>query len=252
MTPLPDRFLARPLAHRALHDTAQGRPENSRAAVLAAIDAGYGIEIDVQLSADDAAMVFHDYHLARLAAGTGPVRKLRADALAATRLLGSGGEGIPTLPEVLELVAGKVPLVIEIKDQDGAMGPNVGPLEAAVAKACAGYSGDLAVMSFNPHSVAAMRDLAPKLPRGLVTCAYTAQDWPILPAATRAHLALIPDFEESGASFISHDRRDLDAAPVAALKERGVPICCWTVRSPAQEAQARKIADTITFEGYSA
>lgn len=239
-----------PLAHRALHDVADGRPENSRAAIRAAIAAGYGIEIDVQLSADNAAMVFHDYGLGRLTAQTGPVRMRAFDELAEIELTG-GHECIPGLPEVLELVAGQVPLVIELKDQDGGMGPNIGPLERATSKAIQGYEGPLAVMSFNPHSVAKMRDLAPKVPRGLVTSSYKTEDWP-LNQATCDHLRGIPDYDRVGACFISHEVDDLDRPRVADLKAAGAMICCWTVTSAAQELAARQIVDNITFEQYLA
>ena len=248
---LDPAFLGAPLAHRALHDITQGRPENSRAAIRAAIAAGYGIEIDIQPSSDGVAMVFHDYALHRLTAETGPVRTRSAADLGAIALR-HGDEGIPTLREVLDLVAGQVPLLIEIKDQDGAMGPDVGPLEAAVAAELAGYTGPVAVMSFNPHSIAAIRAVAPGLCAGLTTSAYTAEDWPLLPEARRSALRPIPDFEPLGARFISHEVADLPAPRVADLKAAGHPILCWTVRSPAQEAEARKIADNITFEGYAA
>ncbi|MBM1690559.1 glycerophosphodiester phosphodiesterase family protein [Sulfitobacter geojensis] len=239
-----------PLAHRALHDVNAGRPENSRAAIRAAIDAGYGIEIDVQLSADDAAMVFHDYALDRLTDQTGPIRLRGANDLAKIPLKG-GDEGIPDLPEVLALVAGRVPLVIELKDQDGAMGPNIGALEQATADAVATYAGPLAVMSFNPNSVARMAELLPEVPRGIVTSAYRYADWP-LSRATCDHLRDIPDYDRAQACFISHEVGDLSAPRVAALKAQGAMICCWTVRSAAQEAEARKLADNITFEGYAA
>lgn len=249
MNPLAPMF-AVPLAHRAYHDVTDGRPENSRAAIKAAMAAGYGIEIDVQMSRDGAAMVFHDYALDRLTAAKGPVRLVGADALSAIPLAG-GDEGIPTLPEVLDLIAGQVPLVIEIKDQDGGMGPDVGPLESAVARAVQGYSGPLAVMSFNPHSVAEMGRLLPDVPRGLVTSAYRYDDWP-LPDATCDRLRGIPDYDAVGASFISHEVDDLSAPRVAALKAAGALICCWTVRSEAEERIARQVADNITFEGYAA
>lgn len=251
MSALPAAFLGAPLAHRAYHDRAAGRPENSRAAIRAAIAAGYGIECDVQLSRDGVAMVFHDYDLGRLTAETGPVAQRSAQALGEITLTG-GDEGIPTLAEVLDIVAGQVPLLIEIKDQDGAMGGNIGPLEASVAEALIGYSGPVAVMSFNPHAVARMADLAPDVPRGLTTCAYAADDWPLLNATTRTLLARIPDFDRVGASFISHDARDLSSEVVAGIKAKGAPVLCWTIRSPEAETQAREIADNVTFEGYPA
>lgn len=250
MQDLPAAFLQVPIAHRALHDLADARPENSRAAVRAAIEAGYGIEIDVQRSRDNQAIVFHDYDLDRLTAQTGPVSDYTAEQLAHCPLLG-GHDGIPALTDVLQLVAGAVPLLIEIKDQDGAMGPVVGPLEHAVAQALAGYSGPVAVMSFNPHAVRKMAQLAPQVPRGLVTSAFNVRHWS-LPATRRAQLRQIPDYDALKCCFISHDRRDLDRPRVAELKRAGAHVLCWTVTSPAEEAQARKIADNITFEQYPA
>lgn len=245
----PD-FLRLPLAHRALHDVTGGRPENSRAAIRAAIAAGYGIEIDVQRSADDQAMVFHDDDLARLADATGSIHERPAAVLASLPLRG-GAEGIPTLREVLELVAGRVPLLVEIKDQDGAMGPAVGALEESVAAALAPYKGPVAVMSFNPHSVLAMARLAPGIARGLVTGSYDPAAWR-LPEEVCDRLRDIPDYDRAGCRFISHECDDLDRPRVAALKAAGATILCWTVKSPHQEKQARKIADNITFEQYLA
>ncbi|WP_293574704.1 glycerophosphodiester phosphodiesterase family protein [Phaeobacter sp.] len=247
---LPDAFLQRPITHRALHDVTDGRPENSRAAVRAAITAGYGIELDLQLSSDGCAMVFHDDALDRLAEGSGPVSAHSRDQLRAMPLIGGDGEGIPDLAEILDLVAGQVPLLIELKDQDGNMGPNVGRLEADTLRQLQGYQGDVALMSFNPHSVVELSRLAPERPRGLVTSAYVVEDWSELTPDVCDHLRDIPDFERSGSCFISHEVEDLGAARVAELRRQGVPILCWTVTSAAMEAEARKIAHNVTFERY--
>lgn len=245
---LPTEFLTRPIAHRALHDASDGRPENSRAAVNAALDHGYGVEIDVQLTSDGQAAVFHDHTLKRMTGREGLVRERSMHELASIALRGSS-ESIPDLADVLGLVAGRVPLLVEVKDRDGTFGPDVGFLEGAVARALAGYDGPAAVMSFNPHCVAAMRTLAPGVPRGLVTCAFREADWPI-PEARRAELAGIPDYERAGASFISHDIRDLESDRVLELRQRGASILCWTVRSAEEERRARAIAANVTFEGY--
>lgn len=226
----------------------KGVPENSRAAVRAAIGHGFGIEIDIQLTADDAAVVFHDYNLERLTEGVGRVRRRTRSDLSTLRLKG-GNEAVPDLEEILAIVAGQTPLLIELKDQDGALGEDVGVLEAAVAKSLAGYEGPVAVMSFNPNSVLAMQTLAPDIPRGLVTEAFAASEWDAPPERLRS-LAAIEDFDRVGATFISHDHRDLHSDAVAALKARDVPILCWTIRSPQEEAAARRIADNITFESY--
>lgn len=249
MNTLPPDFLRAPIAHRGLHDLDAGIPENSIAAFRAAIDAGYGIELDVQLTADEQPVVFHDYDLSRLTREKGEVRTRSVADLGTTPLNG-GAEGIPSLAEVLELVAGRVPLLVEIKDQDRGMGPNVGELEAAVAEVLNGYGGPVAVMSFNPNSVARMASVAPTLPRGIVSCGYTAEGWPQLPEITRRRLRKIPDYELLNACFISHDARDLENPRVAQLKSKGAAILCWTIRSPGAEAAARQHADNITFEGY--
>lgn len=248
---LPASFLAAPITHRGLHDIANGRRENSMASFQAAIDAGYGIEMDIQASSDGVPMVFHDYDLGRLTHQTGPVAGRSAEALTQIGLRDDPGT-IPTFVEMLELVAGRVPLLIEVKDQDGAMGPDIGPLGAGIARALKGYDGDAALMSFNPHHVAEFAKRLPDVPRGLVTDPYLADDWPTVPAATRDRLRNIPDYDAVGATFISHNRRDLHAPRVAELRKAEAAILCWTIRSPQEEAEARKVAHNVTFEGYLA
>jgi len=247
---LPAGFLRVPLAHRGLHARARGVIENSRAAVAAAAEAGYGIEIDVQRAACGEAMVFHDADLRRLTGLAGRVADHSAEELGAIALTGAG-ETIPTLSEILALVAGRVPLLIEVKDQTGALVETDGALEARVAALVVAYAGPVALMSFNPHCVAALARAAPDVPRGLTTCAFDGADWP-LPDYRRAELAGISDFERTGAAFVSHDHRALDTPAVTRLKARGVPILCWTLRSAAEEALARRVADNVTFEGYAA
>lgn len=248
---LDPAFLSRPLAHRGYHDRTTGVIENSLAAARAAIAAGYGIECDVQLSKDGKAFVFHDYALKRLTGAAGVIGGLNAAEIAKLTLSGST-EKIPTLEDFLACVNGQVPLLIELKDQDGAMGPKVGPLEKAVAAALARYKGKVAVMSFNPHSIIAMADLAPGVARGLTTSAYRARDWAYLPEPVRRRLRGVPDYDRSVASFISHEASDLPRKRVAELKAQGAAILCWTIRSPEAEAAARQVADNITFESYRA
>lgn len=248
---LPAAFFARPITHRALHDRKAGRVENSMKSIGAAIAAGYGIEIDVQLTSDSHAMVFHDDMLDRLTAETGPVRKRTRAELETVTLADDGGT-IPALETVLATVDGQVPLLIEIKDQDGAMGPNVGPLEEATCAALKNYKGDVALMSFNPHAVAACAANAPDIPRGIVTSSYLPQFWPEVPAPVRDTLRNIPDYARTGSCFISHEASDLDRPRVTELKAQGAHILCWTIRSAKQEAAARRIVDNVTFEGYLA
>ena len=140
------------MAHRALWDLSKGRPENSVAAVRAAVEHGYGIEIDLQLSADGVAMVFHDYDLDRLTGARGPVRARSAADLSGIALAG-GDEGIPTLTDVLEATGGRVPLLIELKEQSGrARDRDVG----AVLDVLATAPCPVALMSFDPEFVEAL------------------------------------------------------------------------------------------------
>ncbi|WP_340108326.1 glycerophosphodiester phosphodiesterase family protein [Pikeienuella sp. HZG-20] len=244
-------FLASPLAHRGLHDRAAGVIENSRAAILAAVEAGYGVELDLQLSADGEAMVFHDDDLARLTGAPGPVGARTASALGGLTLLGAD-ETIPTLEEILALVAGRAPLLIEVKDQSRALAPVDGRLERRAAALLRGYSGPAALMSFNPHSVAMCRDAAPDIPRGRTTCAFSGAHWASLPPTRRRALARLDDLDELGCGFISHQHDELGSPEVAAVKASGRAVLAWTIRTKAAETRARAIADNITFEGYPA
>jgi glycerophosphoryl diester phosphodiesterase len=249
--PLPAALLRAPIAHRAFHKRTEGRPENSLPAMRAAIAAGYGIECDLQLTKDGQALVFHDEWLERLTPGTGFVTDYTLAEMQAIGLQDCA-EPPPSLAEMLALVAGRVPLLIEIKDQTGAMAETDGRLEAAAVQALAGYQGAVALMSFNPHSVAHLARLAPHLPRGLTTSAYVAADWAPLDPARCDALRAIADYDRTLSSFISHEAADLGRPRVAELRAQGAAILTWTIRSPAEEAKAREVAQNITFENYAA
>lgn len=238
---------SRPFAHRGLHDAA--RPENGLAGFAAAIEAGFGIECDLQPARDGTVMVFHDDDLARMTGLRADIRDLTAPELAGLRL--DGVEPIPTLRQLLDLTAGQVPLLIELKDQSGDLSPEDDGFAESVLAGLRGYDGPVALMSFNPGLVAAAHRLRPDLPVGLVTCGFPLVEWPDVPAARRRHLRRIADFDAVGAGFISHDCRDLGNPAVQALKARGVTVASWTIQSPAQAAAARaQGADILTFEGF--
>lgn len=251
MSALPAGFLRAPFAHRGLHDARLGRVENSRAAVEAAARAGYAVEIDVQLSADGEAMVFHDATLDRLTEATGALRARPSAELAAIALRGGGGETIPTLGEILRLLDGRTPLVVEVKDQGGALDARgVGPLERRVAALLAEYPGPVAAMSFNPASVAALRDAAPGLARGLVAGAPQTFAMDGAAASRCAGLAALEGFEAVGACFLSYEARALPDPRVAALRAGGAGALCWTIRSDAAARAVAAHVDAITFEGF--
>ena len=250
MPELDPGLLRLPIAHRGLHDPGAGIVENSRAAVRAAVIAGYAVEIDIQRAACGEAMVFHDASLERMTGVRGDVAGRSALELGRLELIGTR-ETIPTLAEILRIVGGRVPLLIELKDETASLAPGDGVLEARVAACIGDYAGAIALMSFNPHSVAQLAGAAPDRPRGLTTCDFVGANWP-LPDYVRAELAGITDFERTAAVFVSHNHRELDNPAIARLHRQGVPILCWTVRSPSQERAARRIAHNITFEGYRA
>ena len=160
---MPNWLTARPIAHRGLHDAAAGVIENTPSAFRAAIDGGYGIECDLQISADGEAMVHHDDALGRLTEGAGRLDAMTAEALRRITFKATADRML-TLGELCDLVAGRATLVIELKSHsDGDR-----RLPERAAGVLAGYRGPVALMSFDPEQVAAVRQVAPALPRGLV------------------------------------------------------------------------------------
>ena len=229
-----ERLGARPFAHRGLHGP--GRPENSRAAFDAAIDAGAGIELDVQASRDGEAIVFHDYQLDRLTEARGLVADLDADALTQLRLLGTS-ERIPRLADVLASIGGRTPLLIEVKSPDR----HVVPLCRAVAAALEVYAGPVGVMSFNPEVGAWFARHAPQRLRGLVVTESGRK-------GARGRIARRLAFWRATADFLAYDIRDLPSPFADAKRAARVPVFTWTVRTPADRACAAAQADQIIYE----
>ncbi len=223
-------------AHRGLHGP--GAPENAPAAFAAAIARGLGIECDIQRSADGEAMVFHDWELDRLTAETGPVARRTAAQLRETRLAG-GIEGIPALRDLLNQVAGRVPLLIEIKSRRDL---RVGQVCLAVRRALEGYGGPHAVMSFDPRVARWFAEHAPRTVRGLVMSEEGART---LSARVRRHMALW----HARPDFLAYDIRDLPAAFASAQRARGLPVATWTVRGAELRERALVHADALISEG---
>ncbi len=223
-----------PFAHRGLHGS--GAVENSRAAFEAAIARGHGIELDVQISRDGEAMVFHDWRLERLTEDAGPVKCFTAMALGGIRLRNSS-ETIPTLVEVLRLVAGRVPLLIEVKWR-GRRGKRPG---RAVQRALRGYRGAVGVMSFNPSVGGWLARNEPDILRGLVVSEEKKRN---LRGAIERRLGLL----RARPDFLAYDVRDLPSRFAAAARVRGLSVLTWTVRSDADRARAAAHADQIIYE----
>lgn len=233
-----------PVAHRALHDGDDGRPENSLAAVEAAIARGFAIEVDLQASADGEAFVFHDHTLDRLTDFSGPLMHYRTPALREIRLTGSD-ERLPTLADLLDTVRGRVPLVLELKSFGAP-----GALEKRVAECLMGYDGPIAVMSFNPASIGWFVANRPDLPRGQVACTHAsliAAGLGIADALCLQHLLVM---EISRPHFIAYDVKDAHRPAPQLARKAGKPLLTWTVRSPEQAGAAGRIADNIIFEDF--
>ena len=242
----PAWLTARPIAHRGYHDVSARRIENTLAAAEAAIARNFAIECDLQRTADGAVVVFHDDTLDRLTNAAGPVGTRTLAQLRGVRFQDSDAV-IPTLDELLDLVDGRVPLVIEFKSRFGGQRQ----LEAAAAPILAGYGGPAAVMSFDPASLTAIRRLAPALPRGMLGDRFRRADWPELTPLVRLSAASMIAAVVVLPAFVAYNVTALPASPPLALRHFfRLPLLTWTVRSEAERATAKAWADQIIFEGF--
>ncbi len=243
----PSWLVARPIAHRGLHDLNKGIVENSLSAAQAALAHGFAIECDVQLTRDDEVVVFHDFTLDRLTAKSGNLADQTADQLGRIRLRDSA-DIIAPLNQYLSMLNGAVPLVIEIKSRfDGDM-----RLTQRTAAIVADYAGPVALKSFDPAIVQALRRLAPQRPRGIVAMlGYDYPDYSTLSAAQKHEMANLLHFADTRPDFLSWRVGDLPcAAPFLCRTALGLPVMTWTVRSPADRATALAHADQMVFEGF--
>ena len=243
----PDWLTARPIAHRGLHDLARGIVENMPGAVEAAIAGGFAIEVDIQLSADGEAMVHHDDALGRLTEGSGKLIEKSAAELKATAFKDTP-EHMMTLSDLCVRVAGRVPLVVEVKSHfDGDR-----KLVQRMAQVLENYSGPVVGMSFDPVQVLGLREAMPKLLRGIVAqSSYDDGSWAKLTSEQRASMLNLRHGFRTEPHFIAFWIDQLPApAPWIARNIFGCPLLAWTVRSGEQRARARRLADQMIFEGF--
>lgn len=234
---------ARPIAHRGLHDAAAGIIENTPSAVRAAIAANYGIEVDLQITADGEAMVFHDDALGRLTEGTAALANQTAAALKSVPFKRTADRMI-TLGELCDLVAGRVLLVLELKSRfDSDL--RVARRAAAVLAA---YPGPVAAMSFDPGLVHALRQFAPNLLRGIVAERHF-EEAPGKPPGYPLALGWLLHAPWSRPQFVAYSVKDLPAPAPTVARLLGYPVLTWTVRSNTDLNHARRYADQAIFEG---
>ena len=243
----PDWLTARPVAHRGLHDLARGVVENMPGAARAAVDGRFAIECDIQLSADGEAMVHHDDALGRLTEGSGRLIEMTAAELKAVAFKNTP-ERMMTLSDLCTLVAGRVPLVVEVKSHFA----GDRRLVARMAEVLADYSGPVVGMSFDPDQVLALREAMPKLPRGIVAQrTYDDDYWSKLSRDKRAGMLQLRHAFRTEPHFVAYWIEQLPApAPWIARNIFGCPLLAWTVRTPDQRARAVRHADQIIFEGF--
>jgi len=243
----PQQLIARPIAHRGLHDLGRGIVENTASAVDAAIAGNYGIEVDLQASHDGEAMVHHDDALGRLTEGSGSLAAMSAAELQRIAFRATS-DRMMTLPELLERVAGRVALVLELKSRfDGDV-----RLVARVAHVLTSYAGPVAAMSFDPRIVAGLRQIAPRLPRGIVAERRLAEPGVPLTAWRGRALAHLLHAPMTRPDFVAYRVDDLPAPATRLARVLGRPVLTWTVRTPEQRARAQAFADQMIFEGFRA
>ena len=238
----PDWLTERPIAHRGLHRGSEA-PENSRPAFLAAVEAGLPIELDVQLSADDQLVVHHDAALGRLTEQTGPVRSHSLRELTQMEIAG-GPHRIMSFAELLELVRGRVPLLVEVKS-----GPAATTRAAAVAVALRRYRGEAAVQSFDPDIVAWFRRHAPGIPRGQLSGSLSGKR--DVSALRRMMLRNFAFNVVTRPDFLGYELAFLSSRRAAMLRRLGKPLLLWTITSEEQRRRAEDLGDNIIFEGFS-
>ena len=227
-------LVRQPIAHRGLHDGNAVIWENTLSAFEAAIARGFAIECDLQYAADAVPVVFHDDDLERLCRIKGDVRGKSASELG---LLSVGGtrDRVPSLRQLLALVRGRVPLVLELK---GRAGDDDG-FAFSVAELVEDYDGPLALMSFDHWLLADLRELGVSRPVGLTAEGVKPEDF----AEHDKAMAL-------GLDFISYNIMHLPNDYITLQRGKGLPVVTWTVRSAAQQAHSAAHAEQITFEGF--
>ena len=238
-----DWLIARPLAHRGLHDDQNGIVENTPSAFAAAIAARYSIECDLQISRDGEAMVYHDDTLDRLTETSG-----RLDAMTAAELkrvaFKATRDRMITFGELCDFVAGQAALLIELKS------PLAGDrrLAARAAKVLSGYGGHTAVMSFEPAQIVELHGIAPRLPRGIAVRNHGWADFSSAPG--RAFVGIARALR-TRPQFIAYSVANLPALlPTLARSVFGLPLLAWTVRSADDGRKAARYADQMIFEGF--
>ena len=249
MAPTDLNFLYHPLiAHRGLHDNNKQIPENSMAAFENAIEKGYAIELDVAMTKDQQLVVYHDKKLRR---GLGVDQYLSELTFAELSTIKFWvGANNPLFRDVLSLVAGRVPLLIEVKNEG-----KVGEMERLLYAELQGYPGPYAIQSFNPFTLQWFRKNAPEVIRGQLAGSFQVSDYDVEYAGTTR----LPWYKKvllenmllnfiSQPHFIAYEIENLSPAKLKRLKKLGVPLLGWTVKNKAEYANFKEKVDNLIVE----
>jgi len=240
-------LVARPIAHRGRHDWKNGLVENSQSAFAAAISGNYAIECDLQITREGEAVVFHDETLDRVMQAKGWVNQHSVAELKALSYR-HGKDRIQTLAEMLTQVAGKVPLVIELKSHWN--GDEALALRAL--KVLEPYDGPYALMSFDPDVIATVATYSPQTVRGIVADRVVDSYYAGLSFDRRMEMRHFSHLSRTRPHFVSFNYMELPFQPVQNIRAAGHPVISWTIHSQAAANQARRYSDQITFEDFAA
>ncbi|MBQ7453302.1 MAG: glycerophosphodiester phosphodiesterase [Clostridia bacterium] len=229
----------KPIAHRGLHNAEI--PELSLASFENAINNNYAIEIDLRALSDGTIVVFHDETLGRMTGQDGYLSNLRYDDIKDLRLLKSK-EKIPTFAQTLKFIAGRTPLLIEIKN----MG-KVGDFEKAVLKELQGYKGEFAIQSFNPYSLEWFKINAPHIKRGQLSSNMKNSGLPFFKRLALRRMSLNKKVSEP--NFIAYHSPDLPNKYVK--KYKNLPLIAWCIRTNEEYDRVKKLCDNIVFENIT-
>ncbi len=228
-------------AHRGLFDNETDAPENSLAAIRKAVEAGYGIEFDVQLSKDDVPVVFHDATLKRMCGVDGKVWEYTLEELQKMKLANSN-ETIPTFEQVLEVIGGKVPLIIEYK------------MDRAITKVCElgnqvleTYHGPYCIESFHPLALIWYRKNQPGVIRGQLSQDYSKTEYKGIPYWLMKNL--LTNFV-TRPDFIAYRHSDAGNLSRRICKMLGALSVAWTIRSEEQYTKAKPFFDLFIFDSF--
>ena len=227
------------IAHKGLHDDGKTVPENTLAAIKMATEKGYPIEIDIHLTKDNRIVVIHDDNLFAMVGINKKVKELTYSEISKYYIKNSN-EKIPLLEDVLEVVAGKVMLFIELKTYY-----KVGPLEKELVKLLDKYDGQFAIQSFNPFSVRWFRKNKPEYIRGLLSCGFDFNKYNFIKRVVLRRLWLL---KVANPHFVSYEISDLNDNKVRRIKNKNMKLIAWTIDNKEKYDKAIKLCDGIIFE----